>query len=522
MRNGLVILLAFGMPTGAMADEWNQGGGPGGDFVVANGSAPTDWSVSEKRGLAWRQTLPETGQSPVVVANGRAFFSHYVPVEADAKVGRDIVACCVKADTGESLWKVPVEGRYNLRMSGCFSDSTAPPAVTDGERVCFINASGTIACFDMNGTPLWSREILAAGRTIPFLHDRQVVFTRQVYPPDEGGNFTHEHEHAPKEQWTQLQALDLAAGKVTWTSECGVNMGCLPLPQTRQDGRKVVVVGRGGGHAPPERPEGISMVDLADGSTVWTLAIDDFMSTMSLSLHAGKVVVFHRGECLMVDENTGEIASRISILDAVPAHVFDGEQWVDEELTISEGKKGREITQGSNLKVGRYSFFRSYQRNLLGRVNLETQDVEYLMLPVQRIAGEDDTDSNLWGPEGSIPTFKATKKPRPLLLNEWALRHNKVRNSRGFLVMGDDRSQGNGWGHIASPSPIAVGDHLYVTSMSGIVYVIRWNAERLDEDAIVSINDLGPLGDAWTRASLTFAGGRLFAHTIREVIAIGD
>ena len=38
---------------------------------------------------------------------------------------------------------------------------------------------------------------------------------------------------------------------------------------------------------------------------------------------------------------------------------------------------------------------------------------------------------------------------------------------------------------------------------------------------VVAINDLGPLGTAWTRASLSCAGGRLYAHTIDAVIAIG-
>jgi len=54
----------------------------------------------------------------------------------------------------------------------------------------------------------------------------------------------------------------------------------------------------------------------------------------------------------------------------------------------------------------------------------------------------------------------------------------------------------------------------------GTVYCIRWNAERLDETAILGINDLGPAGTTWTRASLSYAGGRLYAHTIKQLICI--
>jgi len=35
-----------------------------------------------------------------------------------------------------------------------------------------------------------------------------------------------------------------------------------------------------------------------------------------------------------------------------------------------------------------------------------------------------------------------------------------------------------------------------------------------------SLNELGPAGEAWNRASLSFSEGRLFAHTIKEVICI--
>ena len=58
--------------------------------------------------------------------------------------------------------------------------------------------------------------------------------------------------------------------------------------------------------------------------------------------------------------------------------------------------------------------------------------------------------------------------------------------------------------------------------MSGTVYVIDHDADVLDEKAIVAINDLGSIGKSWNRASLSFAGGRIYAHTIREVICIGE
>ena len=98
---------------------------------------------------------------------------------------------------------------------------------------------------------------------------------------------------------------------------------------------------------------------------------------------------------------------------------------------------------------------------------------------------------------------------------------NEMKNSRGLVVFGDKRSKGSGWGHVAAPSPSVAGDHLYVPVMNGTIYVINWKAKTLDENTIVAINDLGLAGKSYSRASLSFANGKAYAHTIQELICIG-
>ena len=218
-------------------NDWPQGAGPEGAFRIDHSKAPLKWSVVRDENIAWRMTLPETGQSTVVAAKGKLFFTIMKSVEQDSALGRDIVAYCCEEDTGEVLWTKEIKGEHPLRLSGCFSDSTSPPPVTDGERVCFFNASGTITCFDLDGKELWSVERLVVGRTQPFLRDGLVHYIRQVYTPDGEGHFTHEHKDAPLDQWTQLQALNIKTGEVAWTTDCGVNMGSIPVPQKLSDGR---------------------------------------------------------------------------------------------------------------------------------------------------------------------------------------------------------------------------------------------------------------------------------------------
>ena len=512
-----------------LQQNWPQGAGPGADFNVQAASVPTSWSVVRNENIAWRKTLSETGQSTVVVWGDRLFFTTMKQVDADSTLGQDVVAWCCDANTGETIWTRNVIGDYPLRLSGCFSDSTGPPPVTDGKHVCFFNASGRITCFDFDGREIWTKETMAVGRSQPFLLDDSVVFIRQRYMPDEQGHFSHEHKDAPLSEWTQLQALTLATGKIHWTSRCGVNMGCVPVPHRLADGRTVIVVGRGGGHSPPEKPEGISLVDAADGSTLWTLPLAGFMSTMTLNIIDGQVLVFHGGEHLWVDVETGDVANRVSIIDEVPVRMREEGAWITKPQSLPANKKLREIIQQSNILVGSEHYFRSYTQPWLGRVDARSGNVEYLRLPVQlsRTSGS-NTDRLLWDwqdlpPERVDQIRSALKKPdRGIPITQWAFEPNSMRNSRGFEVMGDARSRGNGWGHHASPIPTAVGEFLYVPTMSGTVYVIQTGRETLDETALVSVNDLGPIGPTWTRSSVGYADGRLYARTLRELICIGQ
>ena len=509
--------------------EWTQGSGPDSGFAVRNAEPPTTWSVVRNENVLWQKTLPETGQSTVVTSGGRVFFTTLKPVDQDSSLGSDIVAWCCDATTGETIWTREIPAKHPLILSGCFSDSSSPPPVTDGERVCFFNASGRISCFDFEGKEEWTREVMPVGRTNAFLIDGLVAFIRQTYLPDEQGNFTHEHKNAPLDQWTQLEAFDLKTGKAVWETKCGSNMGCIPLLQTLSDGRRVIVIGRGGGHSPPETPEGISLVDAADGSTIWTLPLPGFMSTMTLNVVRDQVLVFHGGEHFWVDAMTGETTRRVSIIENVPVRVRSGDSCTTEARSLTADKSQREIIQQSNMLVGRHHYFRSYTQPWLGRVHTQTGKVEYLQLPVQSKPGLTRAEDQwLWSPDDLSTEQLAElakgvnkkKAPKALPITKWAFALNDMKNSRGHVVMGDARSMGNGWGHQASAIPTAIGDYLYVPVMSGNVYVLRHAAETLDENALVSINDLGPIGQSWTRASISYSNGKLYAHTIGKLICI--
>ena len=95
-----------------------------------------------------------------------------------------------------------------------------------------------------------------------------------------------------------------------------------------------------------------------------------------------------------------------------------------------------------------------------------------------------------------------------------------MRNAKGFLATRDKRNAGNGWGHCSAASPIVIGDYLYMPTMIGMVYIVKWNSPVLDEKALVSIGDLGPAGKTWSLSSLSYSDGKIYARTMKELICI--
>jgi hypothetical protein len=133
----------------------------------------------------------------------------------------------------------------------------------------------------------------------------------------------------------------------------------------------------------------------------------------------------------------------------------------------------------------------------VGRVNVETDRVEYLELPVQ-VERKGSTERWIWGQPQASSTV----------------------NARGVDVAGDLRSKRDGWYWCFLPHPIAVDGKLFFTTMAGITYVIDGRAKVLDERALLAVNDLGPAGETWSLNSIACGGERLFHRSMREVVCI--
>ena len=116
------------------------------------------WSVRRDKNILWEVPLEETGQNGIIKVGDLLFLSIMKPVyDTITKRGTDIFALCYNALTGEKVWQREITGTTeSLYMYG-FSNSSSPTPVSDGEKVWFINASGKVVCFDLDGNQIWER-----------------------------------------------------------------------------------------------------------------------------------------------------------------------------------------------------------------------------------------------------------------------------------------------------------------------------------------------------------------------------
>lgn len=487
------------------ATDWPQAVGPNGNFNVS-GDAPPEFSVTHGRNVIWRAKLPSTGQGTAIVSNGRVFVTSHEVITADTELGSNIVGICFDAGTGNELWRRTIPGTRNTDLSSLFSDNTAASPVADGERVCFVNVGGGIRCFNFAGEEQWSYYWVPFGRHHarlhePFLHAGKVItvqYPRRVLKPVHTTKAGAKLLGRDRKYWTHLQAFDMRNGKRHWIAETGTSIHQTSLPGRTAGGITAILTGRGGGHQPPEEPYGLSLVDASDGTTIWDLVIDGYPSAQNACWDGRHAYAFAKKEHLTIDIESGKIIRRTSLVEDVTITRRKDGGYVRTEHSRLEKFK-RSLTKNSNVIAGHYHYFRASETFMIGRINLRSGEVEYLEVPVQVVRRPGEKDETLWS----------------------AALKNDMKNADGFVASQDQRNAGNGWAHVSAASATVIGDKIYLPTMIGMVYVLRWDTERLDEKALLSISDLGPATETWSLASLSYADGRIFARTLKELICLG-
>ncbi len=520
---------------------WPQGPGPTGDWSAEGPAPPLRFSARTGENILWRTPLPETGQGTIAVHGDVLFVATMAPwdearplsaedrkkfahaIENREVVGRDIDAHCLDAATGEILWTRRIPGTVPSIYSYPFSDATSASPVTDGEHAWFTNGGGTLVCYTREGDELWRRE---------FVPTYDGPFNKQFEPVIviDGDTKVLVHmeplDHATEEghggsRWNHLLGIDALTGKVLWRSEDALTHYNAPTVVHSSEG-PCMLHARGGPHNVPERPVGLSLTRLVGpdaGKALWRYEDargnhEGSLQTMAAdSRHVYWLLKEPRNLLVVLDRHTGEELGEISLTKGVERHWRAPADQVWRHEPSCDLDKGVFPARYSMIASGGRLYFQCYatawQKDSIG--------------PPWSFACVDP------GTGGSPPRVTYVEVATDVEIDESGQRTPQWRtkgrataiNSRDQEVTGDDRSRWDGWDWVFNGSPSHIGDRLYFTLASGVVYVIDADGPRFDPNCVLAVCDLGLRGRTWTANSVSYQDGCLFHRTAREVLCIG-
>jgi outer membrane protein assembly factor BamB len=129
--------------------------GPFGNGVSTHKNIPVSWDGAKGRKVIWKVKVPKPGYNSPVIWGDKVFITG-----ADNK---SEVVFCYDLLTGKLLWqhdagKIPGSPAAKPEVS---QDTGLSPStlVVDGQRVFAIFPTGDIVCLDMDGKPVWSKNI---------------------------------------------------------------------------------------------------------------------------------------------------------------------------------------------------------------------------------------------------------------------------------------------------------------------------------------------------------------------------
>lgn len=202
-----LICAAMLSPQVLRAENWPQWRGP-----FFNGSTTeTNLPVNLDNARLWSAELGGEGNSTPVVFDNRVFVTAVEPRTST------LLAMCFDRRDGGLLWKRQIGvGPQRNKLN----NMATPSAITDGQRVFFYFGTGDLAAFDMDGKPLWARNIAADhGKfnilwlygSSPLLHDGR-LYVPVLHRDIDAGAWRDARPGEPTSP-SYLLAVDPATGK---------------------------------------------------------------------------------------------------------------------------------------------------------------------------------------------------------------------------------------------------------------------------------------------------------------------
>ncbi|MGE5611256.1 MAG: PQQ-binding-like beta-propeller repeat protein [Bacillota bacterium] len=226
----------------AHAGNWPQWRGAA--FNGTSNETQLPEKLDPNANLLWSAELPGHGAGTPIVWNDRVFIS------CVEKGSFKLLAMCFDRKTGQLLWKKDVVIGFS---SHPLNDMGSPSPVTDGKSVFFYYGTGDLAAFDMDGKPLWSRNIQKdhGSFNVQYLYSASpLLYKGKLYIQVMHREQPYSNKKLETPADSYLLGIDPASGKdlfkvIRRTEAVGESKEsyCTPMPYEGKNGTEVVLVG---------------------------------------------------------------------------------------------------------------------------------------------------------------------------------------------------------------------------------------------------------------------------------------
>ncbi|MDU0354105.1 PQQ-binding-like beta-propeller repeat protein [Paraglaciecola aquimarina] len=419
--------------------------------------------------------------------------------------GSDIILYSLNANTGAIEWTKTVKGTKQAMYNYTFSDATSPSPATDGQHIWVVNAAGGMAAFTMQGKPVWSRTF-SPTKNAPFNKQYDTILYENmifnVEPKVEGDN-------KRVDNWNYLHAFDKNTGKRLWVSEDGLTHYSTPVLSHTKEGIPAIMIGRGGPHDVPEKPQGLSLIDLrpeSAGQSLWQWKAPQYSKAFGgIEIQTwDKDTTFwqqgfqsNRFEMYQLDSSTGKFKTKHNLLKTINRFEFDTnlQDYVYQKRPDLEGHWDRQpYTQ---VVIGNKMYYMIRYQPYIAMQDLTSGENTLLEIPTEIKREKGKVDQLVW-------KIKQTTDQ----LNAKGQRHNP-----------EPRAQGDGTQKAFLGTPIVVNNQIFFTNAHGITYVIDAN-KPFNPEALIAINDLGEAGKTVSLNAMAYSNGKLFHRSLKSIICI--
>ena len=173
-RNLAIACVTLALCAARASADWPQFRGP---EAAGYGEkpGPVEWDVSMSKGIRWKVPVAGLGHSCPVIWGDRVFLTTAIPVTAgderlrtglygdiqpiDENAEYRWVVLCFDKSTGKQLWEREARrGVPKVKRHPKSSHANSTPA-TDGKRLVVFFGSEGLYCFDLEGKPLWQKDL---------------------------------------------------------------------------------------------------------------------------------------------------------------------------------------------------------------------------------------------------------------------------------------------------------------------------------------------------------------------------